>query len=66
MMVKKNPSQAGPGELADVFSRQARRRVAQKFREIWANDDDATYQTARHFLDDQFLWLEEGMVRSEK
>jgi hypothetical protein len=40
--------------------------VTQKFHEIWANDDDATYQAARHFLDDQFLWLEDGMVRSEK
>ncbi len=62
-MVKQNPSQTGPRELADVFSRQARRRVEQKFREVWANDDVATYQTARHFMDDHFLWLEEGMVR---
>lgn len=66
MMLKKNPSDTSPRELADVFSRQARRRVTQKFHEIWANDDDATYQAARHFLDDQFLWLEDGMVRSEK
>ncbi len=57
MMVKKQPGQTGPRELADVFSRQARRRVDQKFREIWANEDDITYTTARHFLDDHFLWL---------
>ncbi|MDX2121139.1 MAG: acyl-CoA dehydrogenase family protein [Gemmatimonadota bacterium] len=62
-MLKQNPTQTGPRELADVFSRQARRRVEQKFREVWANDDVATYQTARHFLDDHFLWLEAGMVR---
>lgn len=62
-MVKQNPAQTGPRELADVFSRQARRRVEQKFREVWANDDVATYATARHFMDDHFLWLEEGMVR---
>jgi alkylation response protein AidB-like acyl-CoA dehydrogenase len=66
MMVKKQPTQTGPRELADVFSRQARRRVEQKFREIWGNEDDVTYRTARHFLDDHFLWLEEGMVRSEE
>jgi alkylation response protein AidB-like acyl-CoA dehydrogenase len=65
MMLKKDPAQTGPRELADVFSRQARRRVTQKFREIWGNDDDATYRAARHFLDDQFLWLEAGMVRHE-
>jgi hypothetical protein len=66
MLVKKNPAQTGPRELADVFSLQARRRVEQKFREIWGNDDVATYQTARHFLDDHFLWLEDGMVQSTK
>ncbi len=64
-MVRKDPKQTGPRELADVFSRQARRRVEQKFREVWHNDDTATYTTARHFLDDHFRWLEEGMVRNE-
>ncbi|MBK6424070.1 MAG: acyl-CoA dehydrogenase family protein [Gemmatimonadetes bacterium] len=64
-IVKKTPTQTGPRELADVFSRQARRRVEQKFREVWANDDDVTYQAARHFLDDHFLWLEAGMVREQ-
>ncbi len=64
-MVRKNPSQTGPRELADVFSRQARRRVEQKFGEVWHNDDVATYTTARHVLDDHFRWLEEGMVRHE-
>jgi len=64
-MVRKDPAQTGPRELADVFSRQARRRVEQKFREVWHNDDTATYTTARHFLDDHFRWLEEGMVRNE-
>jgi len=64
-MVRQDPKQTGPRELADVFSRQARRRVEQKFREVWHNDDTATYTTARHFLDDHFRWLEEGMVRHE-
>ncbi len=64
-MVKKNPSQTGPRELADVFSRQARRRVEQKFHEVWHNEDVATYTTARHLLDDHFRWLEDGMVRNE-
>jgi alkylation response protein AidB-like acyl-CoA dehydrogenase len=65
LMVRKQPNQTGPRELADVFSRQARRRVEEKFRAIWRNDDEVTYQTARHVLDDHFLWLEEGMVRHE-
>jgi len=62
-MLKKNPKETGPRELADVFSRQARRRVEEKFRAIRHNDDDVTYTTARHVLDDHFLWLERGMVR---
>jgi alkylation response protein AidB-like acyl-CoA dehydrogenase len=64
MLLKKSPQETGPRELADVFSRQARRRVEQKFHELWANDDDVTYQTARHVLDDHFLWLESGIVKS--
>jgi hypothetical protein len=63
MMLKKNPRETGPRELADVFSRQARRRVEEKFQAIRHNDDDVTYTTARHVLDDHFLWLEKGMVR---
>jgi hypothetical protein len=65
LMVRKQPNQTGPRELADVFSRQARRRVGEKFRAIWRNDDEVTYRTARHLLDDHFVWLEEGMVRQE-
>jgi hypothetical protein len=61
-LVRETPAQTGPRELADVFSRQARRRVEEKFRAIWHNDDDLTYKTARHVLDDHFLWLEEGIV----
>jgi alkylation response protein AidB-like acyl-CoA dehydrogenase len=63
MLSRKNPGDRGPEELADIFSRQARRRVAEKFRAIWFNDDTATYATARRFLDGQFPWLEDGMVR---
>jgi alkylation response protein AidB-like acyl-CoA dehydrogenase len=64
LLLKKAPNETGPRELADVFSRQARRRVEQKFHELWANDDDVTYTTARHVLDDHFLWLESGIVKS--
>jgi len=64
-MLKKNPTQTGPRELADVFSRQARLRVEEKFRAVWRNTDVVTYTTARHVLDDHFRWLEEGMVRLE-
>jgi alkylation response protein AidB-like acyl-CoA dehydrogenase len=51
-----------PGELADVFCRQARRRVEEKFQAVWRNDDVATYAVARKVLDGGYGWLEEGMV----
>jgi alkylation response protein AidB-like acyl-CoA dehydrogenase len=62
-MVKKNPRETSPRELADVFSHQARLRVEQKFHDLWHNADTITYAAARHVLDDHFLWLEQGIVR---
>ncbi len=52
----------GEIELADVFCRQARRRVEEKFHAIWHNDDVATYAVARDVLDGKLDWLEEGLV----
>jgi hypothetical protein len=56
--------QAGDGavELADVFSRQARRRVREKFRAVFRNDDAATYRAAQHVLRGEHEWLEQGTV----
>jgi alkylation response protein AidB-like acyl-CoA dehydrogenase len=65
-LLKKNPGEKGPIELADVFSRQARLRVIQKFHDVWTNADDATYAAARHVLDGQMAWLEEGIVKGQK
>jgi hypothetical protein len=49
-------------ELADVFCRQSRRRVEEKFVAVWRNDDVATYAVARKVLDGGYTWLEQGMV----
>ncbi|MFQ5529841.1 MAG: acyl-CoA dehydrogenase family protein, partial [Gemmatimonadota bacterium] len=49
-------------ELADVFCRMARRRVLQSFQMMAVNDDAAIYQAARRVLDEEHVWLEEGMV----
>jgi len=48
--------------LADVFARQARRRVREKFRAIFDNDDLATYATAQRTLRGEYAWLEMGVV----
>jgi hypothetical protein len=48
-------------ELADVFAKQARRRVDALFTAIWQNDDDDTYKAAQNVLDGRYKWLEEGV-----
>jgi alkylation response protein AidB-like acyl-CoA dehydrogenase len=44
-MVKKNPADRTPIELADLFSRHARRRAEERFAAVWSNEDVATYAT---------------------
>jgi alkylation response protein AidB-like acyl-CoA dehydrogenase len=49
-------------ELADLFIRQARRRVDALFGELFANDDDANYAVAQQVLEGRHTWLEEGIA----
>jgi len=49
-------------ELADVFGRMMRRRIAASFDAIGSNDDVRKYRTARRFLDGEHQWLERGMT----
>jgi alkylation response protein AidB-like acyl-CoA dehydrogenase len=58
--------EAGSGavELADVFCRHARRRVEDRFRAVFDNDDVETYRVAQQVLRGEHGWLETGMVRT--
>jgi len=49
-------------ELADLFIRQARRRVEALFEALFANDDDANYALAQQVLEGRHTWLEEGIA----
>ena len=49
-------------DLADLFARQARRRVDELFNALWRNDDDAGYETAQELLDGRYTWLEQGVL----
>jgi hypothetical protein len=49
--------------LADLFSNQARRRVAERFDAIWSNDDVQTYGIAQDIINDRMTWLERGIVQ---
>jgi alkylation response protein AidB-like acyl-CoA dehydrogenase len=51
-------------DLADLFSRQARRRVEEKFAAVFDNDDVAAYAVAQQVLENEHVWLETGMVRA--
>src|SRR6266700_750997 len=48
--------------LADVFCRQARRRVRSKFNELRRNEDVPTYKLAQEILAGEHRWLERDIV----
>jgi alkylation response protein AidB-like acyl-CoA dehydrogenase len=45
-------------ELTELSCLNGRRYVEQKFKELWANDDDAKYAVGRHILEERHAWLE--------
>jgi alkylation response protein AidB-like acyl-CoA dehydrogenase len=47
-------------ELADLFARGAQRRVAQLFKELWANDDAVKTAIGHRVLAGERAWLERG------
>jgi alkylation response protein AidB-like acyl-CoA dehydrogenase len=49
-------------ELADLFAKQARRRVDALFGALFSNDDDANYKAAQNVLEGRYEWLEEGIL----
>jgi alkylation response protein AidB-like acyl-CoA dehydrogenase len=49
-------------ELADMFCKQARRRIDRLFHELWQNDDDENYAFAQRVLDGDFTWVEHGII----
>ncbi len=55
-------SDRGPVELADLFCRQASRRVQNLFRGVGENDDQRAHQLAQRVLAGQVQWLEQGIV----
>jgi alkylation response protein AidB-like acyl-CoA dehydrogenase len=49
-------------ELADDFARGARRRIEDKLRDMWDNDDREHVRLANELLEGRFLWLEQGTM----
>ncbi|GIW71247.1 MAG: putative acyl-CoA dehydrogenase FadE10 [Planctomycetota bacterium] len=61
-----HPAAAQAEALADVFCRQARRRVQASFRALWRNDDAHLSALARQVLAGEHAWLEEVLYRPER
>jgi alkylation response protein AidB-like acyl-CoA dehydrogenase len=60
--MERDPSDRSPGELADLFCRQARRRIRAHFGAVFRNDDAAGRAVAREALEGRYAWLEEGVI----
>ncbi len=65
MLVRKDPANPGPVQMADLVSRQGRRKIRQLFRSVFHNEDDRTYRLAQDVLRGEEAWLEEGIVRRQ-
>ena len=53
---------AGALELADVFCREARRRVTQRFRDFYGPNDRAIYALSQKVLAGDYAWMEGGVI----
>ncbi|HUX32589.1 MAG TPA: acyl-CoA dehydrogenase family protein [Gemmatimonadaceae bacterium] len=49
-------------DLADVFCREAARRVDELFREFYGSNDPALYRLSQRVLDGEYEWMEGGVI----
>jgi alkylation response protein AidB-like acyl-CoA dehydrogenase len=64
-MVRKNPADRSPIELADAFARNSRRRIEERFAALFDNDDVLNYKVAQQTMASHYAWVENGMVREK-
>jgi alkylation response protein AidB-like acyl-CoA dehydrogenase len=50
-------------ELADLFCREARMRIDQNFRTLFANHDDLAYKVVQKIMKGEYEWLEGELVQ---
>lgn len=62
-MVRFQPSEQSPVDLADLFCRLARRRIREGMQGLRQNEDRRSSQVAQSVLAGRMAWLEEGIVR---
>lgn len=54
-----------PLKLAEFFCKIARRRIEDNFNNLSSNTDRFANEVAKEMLQDQFVWLEEGVIPME-
>ncbi len=59
------PEAKSAGQLADLFCRRVRRRIAQSFQAIRSNDDVLKYAFTRTLLAGEHVWLEAGITPAD-
>jgi hypothetical protein len=52
----------GALDLADLFCREARKRVDRLFADFYGSDDGASYRVAQQVLKGEHAWLEDGIM----
>jgi alkylation response protein AidB-like acyl-CoA dehydrogenase len=58
MLLAGHPEAQRAVVLADLAARLSRRRIKERFRNLWGNDDRLMTDVSRRFLDGEFEWLE--------
>ena len=61
-LVREEPGDRTPYELADAACKLARRRIRANFRAVFRNDDTDMYNVARGAMADRYAWLEKGIA----
>lgn len=61
-LYRENPEDKSPIELADLFCRQARRRIEHDFEHLFMNSDDFAYRVAQNAIQDKYAWLESDII----
>ncbi len=61
-LLRENPGDTSPMELADTACRHARGRIRQRFSIIFRNNDVLTYGVAQKAMEGRYAWLERGIA----
>jgi alkylation response protein AidB-like acyl-CoA dehydrogenase len=61
-LMREDPSNTGPGRMADLFCRHSRERVKQLFRNVFDKNDGFTYRVAQEVLDGRHTWMDPDML----